>query len=150
LNVAIYHFFVYGTLKRGECREKCWPRPPLQVESAWVRGELYDTGPYPALRPGNDPVLGEVWSYPAHDLAIVTRVLDEIEEYCEGRIGNLYTRETIECQTFDGRQFIAQTYVYAQTIDRPTFQRRLPTVDVGGQRFAYWTKRVDQSPSIDF
>ncbi len=51
-------FFVYGTLKTGQCRERCWPCKPIETRAAWVYGELYDTGPYPALFAGSDMVGG--------------------------------------------------------------------------------------------
>jgi gamma-glutamylcyclotransferase (GGCT)/AIG2-like uncharacterized protein YtfP len=52
--------FVYGTLQRGGVRERCWPRKPIYVEVARVRGALYDLGPYPALVEGSDFVAGEL------------------------------------------------------------------------------------------
>lgn len=45
----ITDLFVYGTLKRGQCRETMWPRPPVSVRPAFIRGRLYDLGPYPAI-----------------------------------------------------------------------------------------------------
>src|SRR5438093_3247250 len=41
--------FVYGTLKRGEERARCWPRSPERVVPATTQGRLYDLGTYPAL-----------------------------------------------------------------------------------------------------
>ncbi|MEZ6089069.1 MAG: gamma-glutamylcyclotransferase family protein [Pirellulaceae bacterium] len=88
--------FVYGTLKRGECRQACWPRPPLRVDNAFVRGLLYDLGPYPALVPGDDWVMGEVWTIAAADRTSTLAVLDEIEGYDPDGKYNLYDRVELE------------------------------------------------------
>jgi gamma-glutamylcyclotransferase (GGCT)/AIG2-like uncharacterized protein YtfP len=68
--------FVYGTLKRGQVRERSWPRQPLAVEPAWTLGRLFDLGPYPGLLAGTDRVLGELWRFAAEDLPETLRVLD--------------------------------------------------------------------------
>ncbi len=73
--------FVYGTLKRGECRESCWPRAPLRVETAATKGQLYDLGPYPALCPGEGSVAGEVWTFAPRDMPATRAALDEIEDH---------------------------------------------------------------------
>ncbi len=145
LNEATTHFFVYGTLKRGECREFCWPRKPLQVEPAWVFGELYDTGPYPALRPGSDAILGEVWSYATADYSVVAHVLDEIEEYRAVRAENLYMRDLLNCTTLDGRILNAHGYIYSQRKHIPTFKRILPSTQASGMTFASWGKRFGET-----
>lgn len=123
------NFFVYGTLKRGECRQHMWPRSPLVVEEAWVHGELYDAGSYPALLPGSDQVLGELWSFLPSDFEAIVKVLDEIEEYRPGDPYNLYNREIVDCETLSGRRTSAYTYVYARQHDLPTFKRLASTSD---------------------
>jgi len=129
-HLAEVNFFVYGTLKRRECREHMWPRSPLVVEDAWIHGELYDTGSYPALVPGTDKVLGELWTFAASDFEAVARVLDEIEEYRPldpYNLYNLYNREVVECETASGRRALAQTYIYARLKDLPAFTRLAPS-----------------------
>jgi gamma-glutamylcyclotransferase (GGCT)/AIG2-like uncharacterized protein YtfP len=123
------NFFVYGTLKRGECRQHMWPRSPLVVEEAWVRGDLYDTGSYPALLLGSDKVLGELWSFLPPDFDAIVKVLDEIEEYRPGDPYNLYNREIVDCETLGGRRTSAYTYIYARQHDLPTFIRLASTSD---------------------
>ena len=130
------NFFVYGTLKRGECRQHRWPRSPLVVEEAWVHGELYDTGSYPALLPGCDKVLGELWSFSSTDFEPIVKVLDEIEEYRPGEPYNLYNREIVDCETLSGRRTTAYTYLYARLHDLPTFKRLASTS--GHAEFAQW------------
>ncbi|MGV3486875.1 MAG: gamma-glutamylcyclotransferase family protein [Planctomycetaceae bacterium] len=96
----ITDIFVYGTLKRGECRESMWPRRPLQIRPAYVRGQLYDIGPYPALlvdeQDGQsadedlDWVAGELWSFERSDMDETLLALDEIEQTNQRGYRNLY------------------------------------------------------------
>lgn len=130
------NFFVYGTLKRGECRQQMWPRLPRVVEEAWVLGELYDAGNYPALLPGSDKVLGELWTFAASDFEAIAKVIDEIEEYRVGDPYNLYNREVIDCETLSGRRASAYTYIYARLHDLPTFTRLTAAGDEAN--FAQW------------
>ena len=44
MSTCCHNVFVYGTLMRGELRERCWPHQPLCVIPACVRGLLYDLG----------------------------------------------------------------------------------------------------------
>jgi gamma-glutamylcyclotransferase (GGCT)/AIG2-like uncharacterized protein YtfP len=105
--------FVYGTLQRGQVRERCWPRQPVAIESATVRGALYDLGPYPALVPGNDTVGGELWHIAPADMAVTLAALDHVEGYA-GRPDDLYRRVIVECQTASAK-VPAWTYRLAQT-----------------------------------
>jgi gamma-glutamylcyclotransferase (GGCT)/AIG2-like uncharacterized protein YtfP len=107
--------FVYGTLKRGEARERFWPRPPLAVETATVRGTLYDLGAFPALTVGDGLVEGELWHLAARDLAETLAALDRIEGH-SGTINDLYRREIIRCTASVGA-IAAWTYRYAR-LDR--------------------------------
>ena len=130
------NFFVYGTLKRGECRQHMWPSTPSVVEEAWVFGELYDAGSYPALLSGDDKVLGELWSFRQADFDAIVKVLDDIEEYRPGDPYNLYSRKVIDCETLSGRRTVAQTYLYARLLDLPTFTRLVSTGS--DSEFAQW------------
>ena len=93
--------FVYGTLQRGEVRERCWPRPPISVEAATVRGALYDLGPYPALVTGDDTVAGELWRIAPGDMAATLAALDRVEGFA-GSSDDLYRRVIVECQAAAG------------------------------------------------
>src|SRR5262249_38272795 len=104
--------FVYGTLKRGQSREKSWPRTPLSIEPATVRGQLYDLGPYPGLIEGSDIVAGELWTFAPQDMPPTVAVLDEIEGLY-GRENDEYRRVIIECLS-SGHKFAAWTYHYAR------------------------------------
>ncbi|WP_417739389.1 gamma-glutamylcyclotransferase family protein [Rosistilla oblonga] len=115
---AAVNFFVYGTLKRGECRERMWPHAPLQIQAAFVRGCLYDLGPYPAMIAGGDWVAGEVWSIATQHVQQTLAVLDEIEDYDASRANNLYNRLQVpwhlrpDAAAADSK---AYTYHYART-----------------------------------
>lgn len=95
--------FVYGTLQRGQVREQCWPRPPISIEPATVRGTLYDLGPYPALVPGDDTVGGELWHIAPPDIAVTLAALDRVEGYAN-RPDDLYRRVIVECRTVKGSE----------------------------------------------
>lgn len=105
--------FVYGTLKRGQSRENCWPRKPLSVEAAMVRGALYDLGPYPGLAAGSDQILGELWQFAAEDMPATLAALDEIEGY-HNRDDDEYRRVIVEC-VVEKKRVTAWAYYYART-----------------------------------
>jgi gamma-glutamylcyclotransferase (GGCT)/AIG2-like uncharacterized protein YtfP len=106
--------FVYGTLKRGEVRERTWPRVPLSVTEASVRGCLYDLGPYPALVEGGDQVGGELWQFSVDDLPVTLAALDDVESYSGGP-DDLYRRVIVECETGSG---IVRAWVYRYARER--------------------------------
>jgi gamma-glutamylcyclotransferase (GGCT)/AIG2-like uncharacterized protein YtfP len=114
MTIETLPIFVYGTLQRGECREKMWPRSPLRVETAFVRGRLYDLGPYPALAPGDDLVRGELWHIAAADLPETLAALDAIEDYADSD-DDLYKRAIVECRDERGRACRAYVYLFAKT-----------------------------------
>src|SRR5262245_31105020 len=93
--------FVYGTLKRGQVRERCWPRPPISVEPATVHWALYDLGPYPALVAGDDTVAGELWHLAPGDMQATLAALDRVEGF-GGKEDDLYRRVIVECETTTG------------------------------------------------
>lgn len=90
--------FVYGTLKRGECRESMWPYPAVSVRTAYIQARLYDLGPYPAVRVDvelDDPqdwdwVQGELWQVSPTHYAETLQVLDDIEGTNQRGHRNLY------------------------------------------------------------
>lgn len=130
----IAQVFVYGTLKRGQERERCWPRPPRRIEPAEIRGELYDLGPYPALVHGDDRVLGEAWFLEPADVEVTLKVLDEIECFGVEDV-DLYVREIVECRTLaDGLIHTAYVYFLAD----PTQARAHRRVVAGTHGFVEW------------
>lgn len=124
-NPPIDRVFAYGTLKRGECRAAFWPRSPVRVDKATIRAALYDLGPYPAIGPGDDLVLGEVWEIRAEDMEITLDVLDQIEGYA-GRHDDEYVRRTVACTLLSGEIVTAFAYFLARPERLATYQRIHP------------------------
>lgn len=128
--------FVYGTLKQGECRHPLWPAEPLSIQQAWVHGALYGGPEYPAMTPGNDRVLGELWTLQATDMDTVLRVLDEIEGTNQPGRPDMYRRVEIESWSLDDQPLTtAYTYHYAADLARDGFSRLLPADD---ESFVRW------------
>ncbi|MGY8767991.1 MAG: gamma-glutamylcyclotransferase family protein [Pirellulales bacterium] len=101
-------FFVYGTLKRGESREKQWPYAPLKILPAVTTGTLYDLGSYPALiAVGENQIQGELWFIAEEHLAETQFQLDSIEGY-----PTLYDRIRQTCITLNGEEYQAIMYTY--------------------------------------
>lgn len=106
--------FAYGTLKRGFCREKCWPRPPKTVRKGWVQGKLFDLGSYPGLADGKEWVEGELWVMSPGDMDATIQELDVVEGYNQDAGEDLYTRRTVEVLLEDGSKSLAYTYYFNQ------------------------------------
>lgn len=147
----IRQFFVYGTLKRGECRASMWPRVPQAVRPAFVRGALFDLGPYPALWCGDAPVddesagedpdwdwiEGEVWTIAAEDMAETVRRLDQIEETDQPGCTNEYDRILVRAHEGPGSDASTLAFAYQYS----TGQRLPDAIRVRGrgpQRIARW------------
>lgn len=128
--------FVYGTLQRGELRERCWPRQPLRIEWCTLRGQLRDLGAFPAMVAGEDLILGELWHIAAADMEATLATLDEIEWYGQDD-DDEYVREVVACHTLSGEERRAYTYRYA----KPLEIMRLPIVLPDGDGFCRWTGR---------
>lgn len=137
-SASITRFFVYGTLCRGQCREKCWPLEPLEITPAWTFGTLYGRADYPAMRPGNDRVMGECWRFDAAAIAEVRMVLDEIEVTDQPGIPNLYDVVAVEVFTLasvdqpvtasSDRIGLAQAYHYSNPPEQDGFIKITPFV----------------------
>ncbi|PAY16854.1 hypothetical protein CKO51_24205 [Rhodopirellula sp. SM50] len=105
--------FVYGTLKRGQCRESCWPVAPRNVVASWIRGTLYGRADYPALMPGDHQVVGELWRFAPLSMPQVLSVLDDIEGTDGNSPGDLYHRHVVDVFGEDGELIgAAHTYFY--------------------------------------
>jgi gamma-glutamylcyclotransferase (GGCT)/AIG2-like uncharacterized protein YtfP len=130
------YIFVYGTLKRGEVRETCWPKKPLSVEWATLAGQLHDLGPYPALVGGADSVLGELWQFESADLPATLERLDEIEGHGQGG-EDLYVRRVVSCLTLAAEAKEAFTYFFAD----PAAIASQPVVLPDRDGFCQWQGR---------
>jgi gamma-glutamylcyclotransferase (GGCT)/AIG2-like uncharacterized protein YtfP len=127
--------FVYGTLKRGEVRERMWPRGAVSIEEATARGRLYDLGTYPALVDGDDVIRGELWHVSAEDFQMTLDVLDAIECYGNDEV-DLYVRRIIECRTLGGEPRRAYTYFFAN----PNELDGVPVVSPDADGFCRWSR----------
>ena len=136
MSPPITAIFVYGTLQRGEIRQQCWPRRPVRIEWATIRGQLHDLGEHPALLDGEDVILGELWQLAETDLEVTLATLDEIEWYGQDD-EDLYVRQTVTCRTLAGDERLAYTYRYA----KPADIARSPIVLPGLDGFCRWTRR---------
>ncbi len=138
LEVSLEHVFVYGTLKRGQCREGCWPRAAAMVRPAWTLGRLLDLGPYPALVAGNDRVRGELWSFASNDMPLVVCRLDQIEVTNQPGLVNEYDRIHVVVYMDDGQALSA--YAYRYSAHQPTEGRSvvLANTMIDGEDYVVW------------
>lgn len=145
-NPIVTNFFVYGTLKRGQCREKMWPRTPRSIRKGFVRGCLYDLGPYPGLwcaecdqtngdQDSCDWVEGEIWSFDREDVAATVEELDVIEETCQPGVPNLYDQILVRvyssppCTDPQASSELALAYQYSRLSDIAPSTRIRPTAN---------------------
>ncbi len=116
--------FVYGTLKRGQCRAGMWQESPHRIDDAWVRGELYGRVDYPALLPGGFKVRGEMWRFGRQQMPVVLKVLDQIEGTTDNAVDDLYHRVIIDAFDPAGEPLgVAYTYRYNRDVDADGFHR---------------------------
>ncbi len=93
--------FVYGTLRRGDCRDLTAHYPGAKfLSTGWIEGELFHLGEYPGVRlSGTTKIVGEIFEVPAATLA----QLDTME-------GEEYSRETVAVNGADGT--VSSCWVY--------------------------------------
>ena len=105
-NSNIGFIIAYGTLKKGQLREGLMPGD--FVCNGYIKGDLYDLGPYPGLVDGNGRVFCEVYS--TENLVEDVRILDRIE----GTDLNppLYQRRIIPVECDDGKLRYGICYFY--------------------------------------
>ncbi len=136
------HVFVYGTLKRGECREACWPRVAVSIEPAWVLGVLINLGPYPALLVGNERVLGELWSFRPQDIAVVFEQLDRVEGTNQPGLPNEYDRVCVVATGQTLGEVSASTYRYANLQQAAKFTALAASHVIDGQAYVKWPDAI--------
>lgn len=100
--------FVYGTLRRGDCRGGFLGEP--YFPEAYVKGlELFDLGPFPGVLEGPGLVRGEVYEIDAKML----QSLDRIEGYRAQAPGEgLYDRQLVTARDPSGEEVEAWVYIY--------------------------------------
>ena len=108
-----HRVFVYGTLRKGDCRFGIPSLVGVLHEEAELKGfdMLSINGSFPGLVSGEGTVKGEVHVFETF------AELDRIEGFSEDRLGqSLYLRETVTVSTPEGNME-ASTYVFNQDPD---------------------------------
>jgi gamma-glutamylcyclotransferase (GGCT)/AIG2-like uncharacterized protein YtfP len=134
---VISSVFVYGTLKRGQCRGAMWPVEPLNVSVVFTLGTLFDRHDYPAMTSGTDDVVGEKWDFRPEQMPRVLEVLDAIEGANQPRVPDLYRRVVVTtwdlCESGAAEHRadaetsrMSYTYHYASDPEDDGFTRILP------------------------
>ncbi len=154
---VISSVFVYGTLKRGQCRGAMWPFEPLRVSVVFTQGTLFDRHDYPAMTSGTDNVIGEKWDFRPEQMPRVLEVLDAIEGANRQGEPDLYSRVVVPtwkiCESVGDEHRLAAeasvqsyTYHYARDPADDGFTRILPTQAGEGRvrPFVQWPTRSRQ------
>ncbi len=157
--------FVYGTLQVGQCREHAWPYTAQSIRRGWTLGRLYDLGPFPAIVPGQDRILGELRTYLPEHMDDTLRVLDEIEGTNQPGEANEYDRLLVPVHIIDTaigvenerpltsppaetRQAFA--YFYADPAALRSSRYVAPNLPRAGQLYARWPDELSQpGPNLD-
>ncbi|NUK38070.1 gamma-glutamylcyclotransferase [Streptomyces lunaelactis] len=134
-------FFVYGTLRPGECNHDHFlhgrtaeEEPALLADAVLYEGPGY---PYALLEPGGGTVAGEAVTAAPGEYGELLAVLDRLEEYvAPGHPRNLYERVAREVLRPDGTAVRAWVYVAAAGVAEEL--RAKGTVIPGGD----WTGRL--------
>ncbi len=132
--------FVYGTLKRGQCRSNRWPATPLQVAAAWCLGTLYGRDDYPAMTFGTDRVLGEAWTFAAHEMQMVLKTLDQIEGTNHPHALDLYQRVLLDAHFVDPAPqspVTVRAYTFHYATD-PRLDDFVAVTPNASNRFVWW------------
>lgn len=123
-------FFVYGTLKEGECRAHVFNQVlghnNFKRQPAVIQGDLYDLGAYPGMCKGPGKVVGETVLLTEEDYLKMLPVLDLIEGYTPGREDSLYVREEVTT-TQSTSPMEATTYFFSSTDELENYGRRVDT-----------------------
>jgi gamma-glutamylcyclotransferase (GGCT)/AIG2-like uncharacterized protein YtfP len=138
--------FVYGTLKSNQLRSRLWPHPPLEIRPAVIRASLYDLGPYPAIGPGEDYVLGEAWKLLEEHVLPTLEILDQVEGYHALGEDNEYLRIRAELIYEDGSVGEAFTYQFAAKDRLAHFRRIVPDTYFRDLLSAAWPDRQSRVP----
>jgi gamma-glutamylcyclotransferase (GGCT)/AIG2-like uncharacterized protein YtfP len=109
----VRHVFVYGTLRRGECRHPVLLRHRAHgCGEGRVEGRLLDLGPYPTLSPGRSevPVRGELYAF--DDLTALIAAADRVEGFTGFEAaGSHYRRRIVSVARDGGPPVLAWTYL---------------------------------------
>jgi|APSaa5957512493_1039668.scaffolds.fasta_scaffold70672_1 gamma-glutamylcyclotransferase (GGCT)/AIG2-like uncharacterized protein YtfP len=102
--------FIYGTLKKGECREECISGVFLGIRKTLPQYKLFNVGSYPALiedRKEGISIEGELWAVNEECL----KNLDLIEGH-----PHLYKRQPVSLYQTDDEDVLL-TYIFQGDVD---------------------------------
>jgi gamma-glutamylcyclotransferase (GGCT)/AIG2-like uncharacterized protein YtfP len=102
--------FVYGTLKKGQCREQSMNEISLGSKDENITAKMYNIGKFPAITLEKEEVLGEIHKVKKEQESIES--LDQIEGFIGYDKSSLYNRILI-----NSSQGICWTYVWNRDID---------------------------------
>ncbi|KHF40416.1 gamma-glutamylcyclotransferase family protein [Halalkalibacter okhensis] len=107
MSTQTYLVFVYGTLRKGGSNNHYLKKAKLISLTAWLYGELHDTGyGYPVLKEhSHRTVTGELYEVTSDELV----KLDQLEDYVADRSSNEYERVKKTVYTDEGEQ---EVFVY--------------------------------------
>lgn len=153
MNLQTNALFVYGTLKQGQLRSGMWPHAPQSIQPALVRGLLLDLGAYPGLLPGDDWVLGELWTLEPIHMPQTLESLDAVEGYDVATDRGLYLRRAIPVQLVADRDAGQSEWIDAYTYlisdpNRISAARRIhATIRIGDTLVASWPDPYSRVPT---
>jgi len=113
-NSDIGFIIAYGTLKKGQLRETLMPGD--FVSNGYIKGDLYDLGPYPGLIDGDGRVFCEVYS--TTNITEDIRTLDRIEG--SDLTPPLYQRRITPVECDDGKLRYGICYFYIGDLEGAT------------------------------
>ena len=128
--------FVYGTLMPTESNYHQIEDHVRAARPGTIEGVLVDLGAYPALIPGHGIVRGVVLELDVATLDIT----DRIEGYSRDRDRCLYVREEVVVQFEDGREVVAWTYLFANSVGVADCPRLIVSESDGVTVFAWCLK----------
>jgi gamma-glutamylcyclotransferase (GGCT)/AIG2-like uncharacterized protein YtfP len=102
--------FVYGTLRKQECREQIMSKISLGSKNITINAKMYNIGAFPAIVLDQGTVYGEI--HKIRDEASSFHIIDCIEGFTEYDESSLYHRILI-----DSSQGICWAYVWNDTTD---------------------------------
>ena len=101
--------FVYGTLMSGEANHGYLENSTC-LGNAYIEGyDMYDTGWYPAIVPGNGLIIGELYRVSLDDVPSIDALEGE---------GSLYIKKCERVTYSQGKTTFAFTYVYLRDVSR--------------------------------
>jgi gamma-glutamylcyclotransferase (GGCT)/AIG2-like uncharacterized protein YtfP len=105
--------FVYGTLRKGDCRFGVPSFIDIVHAEAYLKGfQLVNLGSFPGIIPGKGIVRGEIHIYSTFD------VLDQIEGYDPAESNySLFRREKVMVELPFGGEVQASTYVFNRELE---------------------------------